>query len=301
MKKLTLLSFVLFFAGAALLVSCSKSSDSTTTTGPSIHLLAGTGLVSGNVTVKSGDALSFGISATSGAGKLTHFMVQTTFQNKTSTVYDSTFKTATYNVTLDGKSQGTAGAETWIFTIFDENNNNSNVTITVTTTAEITYGPITAYTNTILGSWNNSTYGSSFASSNGTVYKIVDAKSNSQLIDWLYYFGTVNQATIAAPNDNNAASVFNGANGLSNWTYRNATKFRKVTDVINWNSITNDSLILIQTQSGVDMSAIPSLSVNDVLAFYTNAGKKGLMKITDITTGNDGTITYDVKVQKTGK
>lgn len=301
MKRVMYLFLTVLFAGMAVMMSCSKSSDSTTTTGPAIHLLAGTGLVSGDVTVKSGAALSFGISATAGSGKLNHFLVQRTYKGKTNVAYDSTFSATTYNITLNGFAEGSSGSEIWVFTIFDGNNNSANVTLTVTTTADITYGVITAYTNTILGSWNNSNIGSSFASSTGAVYKLIDAKPNAALIDWLYYYGVTNLATIAAPNDADAATVFIGANGLNTWSHRNATTFKKVTDPIDWNIIVNDSLILIETQTGVTATDITSVQVNDVLAFITEAGKKGLLKVNAITAGDAGTITYDVKVQKTVK
>lgn len=298
MKRLSYLFITMAFAGMTFMTSCSKSSDSTTTTGPAIHFLAGAGLVSGDVTVKSGAAISIGISAMAGSGKLTRFFVQRTFQGKTSTAYDTTLSTTSYSVTLNGNAQGSAGAETWVFTIFDANGNTAAVTLTITTTAEIVYGAITSFSGTILGSWNNSSIGSSFASSTGTVYKLADAKTNATLIDWLYYYGVSNLATIAAPNDVDAGTVYTT---LSSWSHRNATTFKKVIDVIDWSIIQNDSLILIQTQTGVTATSVTSVQVNDVLAFITEVGKKGLIKITAIDPGDAGTITYDVKVQKTAK
>jgi len=285
--------------GTTILMSCSKNSD--TAQPPTIHFLAGAGLISADATVKSGAAISFGISATAATGKLNHFLVQRTFNGKVSTAYDSTFSTASYSVTISGNAAGSPGTESWLFTITDNNGNSAAVSVIITTTAAITYGDVTSYTNTILGSYN-STVGSSFASSNGTVYSLADAKANPTIIDWLYYYGATNYATIAAPDDADANTVFIGVNGLSTWSHRNATVFKKVTDAITWNTITNDSLVLIETQTGVTSTSITSLAVNDVLAFITEAGKKGLMKVTAITGLDDsGTITYDVKVQKTVK
>jgi hypothetical protein len=297
MKKLSVLILSIMLVGSAFLTSCSKSST-TTVNGPNIHFLAGAGYISADQSVSISTPLKFGISAQQGDGKLKRFFVQRTFQGHTATVADSAISATSFTTDLITTAQALAGQEVWVFTIFDNNGGSEAVTLTITTTPVTTYGPITSYTNTILGSWNNSSIGSSFASSNGNVYKLAEAKVNYTLIDWLYYYGATNHATIAAPDDAAAMTVFVGTNGLSSWTHRNDTKFQKVVNAINWSSIQNDSLILIET-SGASATSVTSLNVNDVLAFITEAGKKGLIKVTAITGLNDaGTITYDVKVQQ---
>lgn len=299
MKKYTFFFVTLLFAGSTLFMSCSKKSDNQP---PTIHLLTGAGLISSDVTVNSGAQLTFGISASATSGKLNKFLIQRIYHGKTSSAYDTTFSSATYSVTIGSHATGSAGTETWTFTIFDDNGTNDAISLAITTTANITYGQISTYTSTILGSYQNFTVGSSFASSNGTVYSMINAKANDTLIDWLYYYGDVNHATIAAPDDSVADNViFIGADGPSTWSHRNATVFNKVSLPIDWNLIQNDSIILIGTQSGVTATNVTSLAVNDVVAFITELGKKGLMKVTAINSGASGTITYDVKVQKTGK
>jgi hypothetical protein len=141
--------------------------------------------------------------------------------------------------------------------------------------------------------------GSSFASSNGTVYNLATAKANSALIDWVYFYGASNLATICAPSDTDAAAVFNDpTNGVGTWSVRNATLFKEVTDAINWAGITNDSVIVVQNQSGVTLSKINNLSVGKFLAFKTAAGKKGMIQVMALTPDATGTVTIDVKVQQ---
>ena len=150
----------------------------------------------------------------------------------------------------------------------------------------------------ILGAQGSST-GSSFASIDGTVYKIADAKANAAKIDWLYFYGATNLATLASPNDAAAASVFNDpTNGLATWSVRNNTLFKKVTGPVDWNGIVNDSLIMIETASGVTNSKINSLVVNNYLSFITASGKKGMIKVEAINGNDSGTITISVKVQQ---
>ena len=298
MKKIIFSLLALLIAGTTLFTSCKKSSD--TTQPPTIHFLAGAGLTSADVSVNTGTQLSFGISASAASGKLTQLLVQRIFNGKTVKVFDSTTISSTsYSVTLTETMQPSAGTETWIFTIFDDSGNTAAVNLVVTTTVVVAYGDVNSWTGILLGSYQNVSNGSSFASSNGTVYTITNAKTNCTLIDWLYYYGAVNSATIAAPNDADAGTVFVGANGLSTWSHLNATTFKKVTDVIsNFDGISNDSIVLIETQTGVTATSVTSLAVNDILAFITEPGKKGLLKVTAIDPGAAGTITYNVKVQK---
>jgi hypothetical protein len=166
--------------------------------------------------------------------------------------------------------------------------------------------PITTYTDKELCGQGNSACGSSFASSDGTVYTIANAKANSAKIDWMYFYGTSNHATIAAPNDADAATVFNDAtNGLATWTTRNATVFKSVSlGTTAWDDITDDTKI-VELATGLSASKINSLAVDNVIAFQTastssNASKKGLIKILTIsgTSGTDRTITFSVKIQQ---
>lgn len=170
------------------------------------------------------------------------------------------------------------------------------------TAAGASAGAIETYTSKVLGSYQ-ATAGSSFASIDGTIYGIADAKANSNKIDFMYFYGASNEATIAAPSNSDAASVFTGSNGLSSWSVRNATKFGTTSVTAGeFDAMTDDALIASQA-SGLSADKVNMLSVGDVVAFETastssNASKKGLIKVTAISTGADGTMTITVKVQE---
>jgi len=241
--------------------------------------------------------------AVAGSGNLKHLNVQRASHGKTNTAFDTVFSSSSFNYIFHTLAAAYAGAETWTFTIYDENGNTALKSLVITTTPNITYGPVSPY-SAALGSWQNISVGVAFASSNGLVYKMTNAKISDTLIDWLYYYlDATHPATITAPNDTAAINtIFVGGDGLFSWAHRNATVFKKVTDVINFGAIQNDSILIIETQSGLTASSISSLSVNDILAFKTDyGGKVGLIKIDAITPGVAGTITFDVVVQKTGK
>ena len=164
---------------------------------------------------------------------------------------------------------------------------------------EVTGDPIITYSDKILGSYDNTSDGSSFASIDGTVYSWTDASSNSEKIDLVYFYGATNEATIAAPDDSDAESVFD----FSNWTTQNSTKFGTTTLTASDFDAVDDDIEIKEEATDLTASKVNQLSVDDVIAFETastssNPSKKGLIKINSITTGSDGTIDITVKVQE---
>jgi hypothetical protein len=150
----------------------------------------------------------------------------------------------------------------------------------------------------ILGSYQSTT-GSSFASIDGSVYTLAEAKANSAKVDFLYWWGATTSATIGAPDDDNAAVVYNNpTNGIPTWATKNPTRFTTTTaSAADFDSYVDDTEI-IAAATGADETRIGSLTVGDVIAFMTASGKYGMIKVTDIAAGADGQITIDVKVQE---
>ncbi|HOW31579.1 MAG TPA: hypothetical protein PLP88_08430, partial [Bacteroidales bacterium] len=180
--------------------------------------------------------------------------------------------------------------------VTDANGETAAISLNITTTAG---AAINTFDQKILGSYYNNTYGSFFGSADGTVYKMVEAYNNQAKVDWCYYYGVSDGATIAAPNDATAINdIFTNATyGLSQWTTRNATLFSLVTESILWDNITDDAQIVAYASSTANTST-KQLTVGSVIAFKTAGGKLGLIRVTDIATGSTGSITYNVKVQQ---
>jgi hypothetical protein len=193
--------------------------------GPTIHFIVGSGYTYTYRIVPTNTPLLFGIAATAGDGKLKRFLVQRTFKGNTITQKDSSFSATSFNYDLHTVAMGTDGTETWVFTIFDINGLFSQDTLTIITTIPQS-GLIFTYSTKVLGA-QTSTSGSFFASSSGTIYFLLDAKINAALVDWVYFYGASNLATIWAPSDPDAAVVFDDpTNGVSTWSVRNATVFK---------------------------------------------------------------------------
>jgi hypothetical protein len=189
----------------------------------------------------------------------------------------------------------TVGTDYISIEVTDKDGNVESKDYTITVSAAP--GEINTYSATLLGSYESTT-GSFFATSTGTVYTQSNAKTNSSLIDFVYYYGTSNSATIAAPDDSDAESIYdNASTGLETWTTQNSTKFAMSSVTSSeFDDIEDDELI--SEEENVTSSAATQLEEGDVVAFTTAAGKKGLFKVTSIEGTTAGTITITVKVQE---
>ena len=166
-------------------------------------------------------------------------------------------------------------------------------------------GSISSYSAVIMAAQFNEG-GSFLSTSNGTVYKKTDVKTNASLIDLVYsYRGADMLAFIAAPSDTILDKTLNIK--ADAWSVYNSTKFKL-------SSISSQDFDLIKNDSkyseitNLVNTKVLNLKVGNVVAFETAAGKLGYFKVKAInqgTTGaNDiqkfqyGNIEIDVKVQK---
>lgn len=297
MKRLSYLLGLLIVAGM-LFSACDKEEESTDP--PSLAFLGGDGRVDTDTELVVGTEFTFGFTASKVSDQdLRRVLVERKYENvSTITVLDSTISSASFTIDITTFAYPTPGAEDFEVTVWDKADKSSMISFTITTTPAASN--ITVYDDKILGAQNNVT-GSSFASMDGTVYDIADAKENSEKIDWMYFHGATNLATIAAPDDADAALVFNGdPNGLQHWDTKNDTRFKMTAlSSADFNAI-NSSVQLVTAATlptPPDQSKINNLSVGKVLAFETWDEKYGLIHINNITGTADGTIDITVKVQ----
>ncbi len=182
---------------------------------------------------------------------------------------------------------------TLTITVVDKTDNTVSKEVVITT--DVALDPIGLVE---IGDDDNATLGSSFASIDGLVYKLAEAKASSNKIDFLYFYGSTNKATIASPADATAATVFTGTSGLSSWTTKNATKLKVVT--VNFETA---KLSDVPDVSADGASILPNLTIDNVIAFKTAStsaypSKKGLAKVTAIPSdGATGKIIVDIKVE----
>ena len=156
----------------------------------------------------------------------------------------------------------------------------------------------TSYPGKEIGSYNNVSFGSSFASLDGTVYSLANAKTNSSLVDFIYYYSSANNASISAPADASVLSVyFTSASAPGTWTVQNNTKLLKVTGV----DFANVTSAQINALSPTDLH-VQNLVVGDIFAFQTAStntafpNKKGVAQVVSVTGTDAGSIVLNIKV-----
>jgi hypothetical protein len=292
MKKLSLLFVLILIAFAGFFTGCE---DVTEDTAPTLEFFGGN-YIDEDVTVEPGGALAFSWLATKGSSNLASFSIER--DNITLAGYpDEDIPNDNYSASVSLEAPQNEGAYVYKFIVTDNNDLTASESFTIT----VSGGPIKTWTTT-LGSHQSNT-GSSFASITGEVFQMTEAKANSTLIDFMYYYGNINNATIAAPDDNDAATVFTGTAALSTWTTKNSTRFKTTSlTAANFDAITDDSDIVDNATGAADTDE-NQLAVGDVIAFMTDAdkaggSKMGLIKITSITGEAGGTMQISVKVQE---
>lgn len=301
MRKVQLFMALALISASVFFSACSKD-DNGDPQPPVLSFKGGADYVSTDKTLPTGSEFKVGITATPNATsneKLVKFLITRTFNNVPTTVLDSTMNLTSLNLDIYFESRTEVGTERLYFEITDDAGEKSSIELNITT--ELSAGEINTYQAVLLGGQNNTGTGSFFVSLDGSVLKQEAATANQSKVDFLYFFGTTNQATIAAPDDDQALEAWN--NLFNSWTTKNATKFRKTTGV-NWDNVTNDAII-VQEAVNLTNSKVNMLAVNDIISFETaatsaNPGKKGLYKVIEITgtSGVDRAIKIEVKIQK---
>ena len=302
MKKLSYL-LGLFVVAGILFSACSKDEENTDP--PSIAFLGGEyepgkSRVDSDVTLTVSTEFVFGITTSKVSDKdLRRILIERKFENvSTIQVMDTTINTASFTIDIITFAWNTPGSEDFICTVWDKGDQSSSISFTVTT--EAAAPNITTYSDRVLGSYQSTT-GSSFASIDGTVYTLAEAKDNAEAIDFMYFYGDANLATLAAPDDDAAAQVYDGEpNGLQNWSVLNATRFKETTlNSAAFDAITSSSQLvpIAILPTAPDQSRINNLSIGKVLAFETAGEIYGLIRIDAITGTSDGSIEITVKVQ----
>jgi hypothetical protein len=293
MKKLTYLLGLGAVASLFFLNSCDTGGDAV---GPSLTVTSGE-----SVTVPANSIIVIDWRADAGDAKLASF----TIKEGNNAIVDENIRDwnqldipNAMNETYIDSAIVRVGANDTQFTLVvtDKDDLIATKTVTVTIDQTATGNPINTFSARLMGAQSNLDIGSYLDVVSGTVHKQAAAESNSAAIDIVYYYGSQNAATLTAPDD---ATVNGGAGNLSlcvNFTQKNPTRFSSTTMTsAEFDAVSDDLPIAGLSASATKMT---QLAVNNVIAFETFDGKKGIIKVSALDTGSDGTITIDVKVQE---
>ncbi len=301
MRKATFLFSFLLLAGIALMfTACNKDDDDPDdpqpTYYPTIDFKGGGDYVSSDVTVDTGANIHIGITAAMNATSkedLRTFTVTRVVNNTPEVIYNEEFKEENYSFDSVFVALGEAATAKYIFTVKDDDAKEAEVSLNVTTVVpEPQYGEINYFEGVVLGSFNDQT-GSFYSVSENMVYTIAEANAASEKIDFVYYYGAVNKASIGAPDDAGVNQVYN----LDAWTTINETRFYNTEYTAEeFDAMENDALLVdLETFEETSMTMLQG---EEVFAFMTAGGKKGLIKVAEIPVMREDLITFDVKVQK---
>lgn len=295
MRKLTFFALALV-AGASLFTSCKK--DETTSPAPTISFTNNETSKELNFTSVATIDVTFNVTVAA-EGEISTFTakkkVSGTSVNITPAPADFAGKTSyTYNYTGTFLATDTYPVEL-IFTVTDKEDQTTEKIFTITKYTASTGTPFGAFSSVTTGQIGAQAAapGSFYNSASNAIYTTTPAATNSSLVDFCYYYGATNNASLSAPANTDAQSVFSG---ISAWATKNATKIEKMAsgfDFAGLSSTTDISAITFGTSTQAT-----NLQVGDVIAFKTVANKIGFAKIASMSaTTSAGIITLDVKVQ----
>lgn len=159
---------------------------------------------------------------------------------------------------------------------------------------------VSAYPNLTLGAQQNAAP-SRISSATGQLYKACDAAVNMEDIDITYaVLGTLATPTILSNPERQVKGLGTEAVGCGDDAPNSTaggpnTVFIKAPTTVSFDNATDATLGALSFTSATESIAIAK---NDVIAFKTEDGRNGLIRVEDIVTGTNGTIRVSVKVQR---
>jgi len=245
MKRINLFMMAAIVAASAMFVSCEKDEDEILD--PSVSVKATYGaqseksLLDGEeITADLGTIVTFKITFNMGSNKLKEVHMKSTIGSKVFNVLDSVgldkglFNTGAKSIDFTYQTNVGLEEEKLTFQTIDTKDREDVFTVVIKKPAPPTPKPGESYvvrTVVLLGGQSNATLGSFYSVSLGKVMTVGAATSQQGDVDFAYYYGATNKATIAAPANAQAQTMSYGTTKMSSWNTKNNTGFFKSTNV----------------------------------------------------------------------
>ena len=301
MKKISSVMIAAFVAMSATFVSCTDDDDNPFAD-PTIEvkLTPGGGStidLTKNQTLdayETGERLDFAIRFKMGDDKLTSIKIVAKIGSDSFTEVDSTLNEGWLNSgdrQLDYKYGTSVGnnEKTITFSTIDKKNRSESFSVTIKPKAGSEQGGnFTTSRATLMGAHKNTAYGSFYSVDMGEVFMLGAANTNQGKIDFAYFYGAQNEATIGAPDNADVQTMFPS---VKNWSTKNDTKFYLVSATSLDFASVDVPWFDAEIEKATTNTAANKLVRGNVIAYKTKSGKTGMFEVESLSTGSTGTIT----------
>lgn len=210
------------------------------------------------------------------------------------TLLDSTLNTANFSGDFEIKFIG-IGTGKLRFKITAEGGLTDETSLNVTILESPVVGvEVDKNSGVELGSFNDPV-GSFYSTTERKAYKVAEAMLEQGKIDFLFFKGVTNLNTIAAPDDEDAATISDFH--LTEWTTKNPTRFYLADITAEDFDAIEDKCVFPEFDAEKAETKANELKNNDVVFFKTVGDKLGYIKIVDLYHRGDR-IKFDVIVMK---
>ena len=152
-----------------------------------------------------------------------------------------------------------------------------------------------------LGAQDNTAIDGFYSVSENKTYTMDEGFQNQGAIDIFCFYEAENGNNIAlASPGSNITGIFTGASSVENWTTLNTTRFSSTTlTVAQFDALEEtDQLIVNSYDTANNFRKAKDMAIDDIYAFKTQVETYGLLKVTDVAQGSDGSVEFEVKVKK---
>lgn len=286
MKKLTnyMLS-MLAIAGMLFLSSCGDDEDDPTpgAKGPSVFLVSTDSTISDDATLTAGSSFGIIVNATKGDANMDTWKITRDGSDLSGFEGDAP-ENDNFTVPIaDIPVSANSGTYEYTFEVTDKDGVTGSVSWTITVEDAATF---TSIDNKTLGGQSNATLGS-FYNSDGSIYLSSAANANPENVDFFYYVGSTNGPTLWSPTD--ADAVGDDIFGITSWSTRNDTK-------IGVSTLTYADATVADVVGATITGTKANIDVGTVVIFETAGGVRGILEITSLAAGNDGSVTFNSKI-----
>ena len=279
----------LFLLMGILFASCGKDNGD-----PTIKLVEGPGFVSRDTVLKVNDSIKVKVEAEWNGFDLLE-KIDLYLNGEYVVNYPMKEEGVILTMTLRKSALET---ENWEFRAVDKRRNSASVELTLTKDPNSEYGSIVQISPIVLGAQKSANKPGFLSFQTNQTFTIEQAFPNQDKIDLLFYSDADSHATFASPGADFPASIFDGIRNPLNWTTRNLTRFIKVEySESKFNAIVNDVPMVDGWSDDKSLTQAKNLAAGDVWLFRLQSGRKGILRVTRITAGDDGDIEFSVKIQ----